>query len=107
MALLAFLFDERFMLTARDIAAVSQCCQGFLAACRSLGRVGAPGRCLAGWERMAVALVDAWRTYTTCPYPMLILPCGMYASGDITLWRLGLIGPSRLVLAQHHLLALI
>ena len=45
------------MLTARGIAAVSQCCQGCLAACRSLGRVGALGRCLAGWERMAVALV--------------------------------------------------
>ena len=45
------------MLTARGIAAVSQCCQGCLAACRSLGRVGALGRCLAGWKRMAVALV--------------------------------------------------
>ena len=57
MALQTFLSEDRFMLTARGSVAVSQCCQGCLAACRSLGRVGALGRCLAGWERMAVALV--------------------------------------------------
>ena len=118
MALQAFLFDDRFMLTARDIAAVSQCCQGFLAACRSLGRVGARGRCLAGWERMAVALFHDWRNVHYVPASDVNLAMwdvdrsydyewSYIASGHITLWRLGLIGPSRLVLAQHHLLALI